>query len=162
MEEGEQTARVGEAVDRGPQGTIAVVEPARRFREPTAEEDALARRIIGAAIEVHRILGPGLLESVYEAALCIELAERGIPFVRQPELALFYKDHLVGKGRLDVVVDGRVVVELKSIESFAHVHTAQLLSYLSAGGLCLGLLINFNVAVLKDGIKRVVFGKLRR
>ena len=125
-------------------------------REPTAEEDGLARQVIGAAIEVHRILGPGLLESVYEEALCIELTDRRVPFVRQPVVDLKYKGRPVGKGRLDLLVGNCVVVELKAVEALTNVHKAQLISYLKTTGHHLGLLINFNVAVLRDGIKRVV------
>ena len=125
-------------------------------REPTAEQDGLARQVIGAAIEVRRILGPGLLESVYEEALCIELTDRCVAFVRQPAVDLKYKGRSVGKGRLDLLVGNCVVVELKAVEVLTNVHKAQLISYLKTTGHRLGLLINFNVAVLRDGIKRVV------
>ena len=125
-------------------------------REPTAEEDSLARQVIGAAIEVHRVLGPGLLESVYEEALCVELTERGVSFVRQPQVDLMYKGHPIGVGRLDLLVGGWVVVELKAVNALTDVHTAQLISYLRTTGYHLGLLVNFNVAVLKDGLKRIV------
>ena len=124
--------------------------------EPTKEVDALANALIGAAIEVHRILGPGLLESVYEEAMCVELQLRGIPFVRQSPIALDYKGHPVGKGQLDLLISSNVIVELKAVDSLADVHMAQVLSYLRITGLALALLINFNVALLKDGIKRVV------
>jgi GxxExxY protein len=131
-------------------------DSAVRLREPTAREDKLAREVIGAAIEVHRALGPGLLESVYEAALVVELTERRIPFVRQAHTELKYKGQPVGEGRLDLLVDEVLVVELKSVEALMPVHVAQVLSYLRASGCRLGLLINFNVDVLKNGIKRVV------
>ena len=124
--------------------------------EPTAQEDALARDVIGAAIEVHRVLGPGLLESVYEEALCVELIERGIPFTRQQRVALLYKGQAVGEGRLDFLIGGAVVVELKAVERLTDVHMAQVLSYLKTTGHRLGLLLNFNVAVLRDGIRRVI------
>ncbi|MBU0616447.1 MAG: GxxExxY protein [Planctomycetes bacterium] len=124
--------------------------------EPTECEDALAHEVIGAAIEVHRILGPGLLESIYEEALCIELTERRIPFVRQKRIDLMYKGHTIGAGRLDLLVGDALVVELKTVEALTDVHLAQVLSYLRTTGYRLGLLINFNVAVLKKGIRRVV------
>jgi GxxExxY protein len=102
------------------------------------------------------VLGPGLLESVYEEALCVELADRGIPFVRQPTVDLTYKDRPIGKGRLDLLVGSAVIIELKAVEALADVHAAQVISYLKMTGLHLALLINFNVARLKDGIKRLV------
>jgi GxxExxY protein len=128
-------------------------------REPSAEEDRLAREVIGAAIEVHRVLGPGLLESVYEEALCIELQLRGLAFVRQPAVDLAYKGHSVGRGRLDLLVGDRLVVELKAVDALSGVHTAQVISYLRTTGYRLALLINFNVPVLKDGVKRIVCGQ---
>jgi GxxExxY protein len=124
--------------------------------EPDRRTDELAHAVICAAIEVHRLPGPGYLESVYEAALCVELDLRGIPFVRQKSMAVDYKGHSVGKGRLDFVVDGCLIVELKAVEAVAPLHTAQVLSYLKATNLALGLLINFNVPVLKNGVKRIV------
>jgi GxxExxY protein len=123
--------------------------------EPDEELDRLAH-VIGAAIEVHRTLGPGFLESVYEEALCVELQLRGIVYSRQLPTAIEYKGHCVGEGRLDLVVGKRLLVELKAVESLATIHTAQLLSYLKTTGCKLGLLINFNVPVLKDGVKRIV------
>ena len=128
----------------------------RQVIEPSAEVNRLTGEVIGAAIEVHRVLGPGLLESVYEEALCVELALRNIPFVRQPSVDLSYKGHPIGKGRLDLLVDNALVVELKSVETLTAVHKAQLISYLKTTGYSLGLLINFNVPVLKDGIVRTV------
>ena len=125
-------------------------------REPDAELDRLAREVIGAAIEVHRVLGPGFLESVYEEALGVELTLRQIPFERQAPLAVDYKDHPVGEGRVDLLVGGALVVELKAVAALAPTHMAQVISYLRAKGTALGLLINSNVARLKDGIKRVV------
>jgi len=129
---------------------------ANALREPTAAQDRLARDVIGAAIEVHRMLGPGLLESVYEEALCVELAARGVEFTRQPCIELQYKGHPVGKGRMDLLVGNQIVVELKAVDQLAPVHKAQMISYLRMSGHRLGLLINFNVAVLRDGVKRVV------
>ncbi|MGH2566845.1 MAG: GxxExxY protein [Bacteroidota bacterium] len=120
-------------------------------------ENELTGKIIGAAIEVHRILGPGLLESSYEEPFCYELSELGLHFERQLALPVLYKRVKLDCGyRLDVVVEKSVIVELKSVESLLPIHQAQLLTYLRLSGLSVGLLINFNVAVLKDGIKRLV------
>ena len=127
-----------------------------KTNEPSERLDALAREVIGAAIEVHRILGPGFLESVYEEALCIELQLRGIPFMRQVPIAVGYKGRSVGGSRLDLLVGEALVVELKTVDAIAPIHTAQALSYLKATGCRLGLLINFNTHVLKDGVKRVI------
>jgi len=119
--------------------------------------EELTNRVIGAAIEVHRHLGPGLLESAYEQCLCHELALQGIPFQRQAPLPVFYKGiSLDCAYQMDVLVDDKVILELKSVERFAPIHEAQLLTYLKVSGKRVGLLINFNVAVLKDGIKRMV------
>jgi GxxExxY protein len=113
--------------------------------------------VIGAAIEVHRILGPGLLESVYEECLCRELMLRNVPFERQKELPLQYKGVEIDCGyRLDIVVDGALVLEVKACNGLEPVHEAQLLTYLRLTGLRIGLLINFNVPVLKEGIRRLV------
>jgi GxxExxY protein len=127
-----------------------------RVLEPDSEVDALARAVIGAAIEVHRRLGPGLTENLYENSLCVELRLRGIPFVRQAVVHVEYKGEVVGEFRLDLLVGGRLVVELKAIEQFAPVHKAIAITYLKITKCQLALLINFNVPVLKDGIKRVV------
>lgn len=124
--------------------------------EPSQEVDKLAHSVIGAAIEVHRNLGPGYLESVYEEALAVEFDLRSIPFERQKPIHIQYKGHSIGESRLDFLVGELLIVELKAVESLAGIHTAQVISYLKATRLHLGLLINFNVAVLKDGIKRVV------
>jgi GxxExxY protein len=111
--------------------------------------------IIGAAIEVHKTLGPGLLESAYEECLCRELAIRSLAFERQRALPVEYKGIRLDCGyRLDLLVAGNVVVEIKSVAAIEPVHEAQLLTYLKLGGWKLGLLINFNVPVLKDGIRR--------
>ena len=118
--------------------------------------ERLAYDVIGAAIEVHKALGPGLLESVYEEALVVELTERGISFVQQAPVNVTYKGESVGDGRVDLMIDETVVVELKAVEELAPIHTAQVLSYLRASGLRLGLIINFNVPMLRDGIKRVI------
>ena len=115
--------------------------------------------IIGAAIEVHRALGPGLLESAYEECLCRELSLRQIPFERQRPLPVEYKGLSLDCGyRIDLLVADTVVVEIKAVESLLPIHEAQLLTYLKLGGWKVGLLINFNVPVLKRGIRRRVLG----
>jgi GxxExxY protein len=117
----------------------------------------LTHEIIGAAIEVRRMLGPGLLESAYEECLARELTVRGVPFDRQKPLPLVYKDVKLDCGyRIDLLVDGRVVVELKAVDALAPIHDAIVLTYLRLLGCKIGLLINFNVTVLKDGIRRLV------
>jgi len=122
-------------------------------------EDKLSREIIGAAIEVHKYLGPGLLESAYEECLCRELSLRDLPFERQKAVPVEYKGVKLDCGyRLDVVVDKLVVLELKAINALESIHDAQLITYLKLTGLKLGMLINFNVPVLKNGIKRIVNG----
>ncbi|GAB4415919.1 MAG: hypothetical protein KatS3mg051_0058 [Anaerolineae bacterium] len=119
----------------------------------------LTQQIIGAAIEVHRALGPGLLESAYETCLCHELTLRQIPFDRQKQLPVIYKGIEVECGyRLDLLVADTVVVEIKAVEQFLPVHQAQVLSYLRLGGWEVGLLINFHVPVLRQGIRRIVLG----
>lgn len=119
----------------------------------------LSREVIGAAIEVHRTLGPGLLESAYEECLCHELNLRNLRFERQKPMPLLFKEVRLDCGyRLDLLVSNSLVVEIKSVETFLPVHEAQLLTYLKLGGWNLGLLINFNVPVLKEGIKRMVLG----
>ena len=121
------------------------------------EEDRLSKEIIGAAIEVHRHLGPGMLESAYEKCLCKELEIRNIEFEKQKPLAVVYKGITLDCGyKLDVVVEGKVILELKFVNKFESIHDAQLLTYLKIEDLKLGILINFNVPVLKDGIKRIV------
>jgi GxxExxY protein len=120
-------------------------------------EDALSREIIGAAIEVHQQLGPGLLESIYEHCLLKELNERGMHCLNQAPLPVRYKGELLDcEFRLDLLVENIVVVELKTVKKLESIHDAQLLSYLRLSGCKLGLLINFNVPVLKHGIKRIV------
>jgi GxxExxY protein len=123
------------------------------------ELNQITAAVIGAAIEVHRQLGPGLLESSYRECLCRELLLRRIPFEREKPLPLEYKGIHLGCGyRLDLLVYEAVVVEIKAIEALAPIHEAQLLTYLRIGGWRLGLLINFNVAVLKNGIRRRILG----
>ena len=119
--------------------------------------DALTKRIIGAAIEVHRTLGPGLLESAYEACLLFELHEAGLKIERQKPVPLVYKNVRLDCGyRLDLVVEGEVVVEVKSVSDAIAIHEAQLLSYLKLTGCQVGLLINFNVKLLRHGIRRII------
>jgi GxxExxY protein len=125
-------------------------------KEPDAETNRLSEQIIGAAIEVHKALGPGFAESVYENALSVELNVRNIPFRCQEPITLKYKDRVVGKGEIDLLVADKIIVELKSVESLAAVHKAQVISYLKAKHLQVGLIINFNVPVLVDGVKRVI------
>jgi GxxExxY protein len=122
-----------------------------------SERDPLTEQVIGAAIEVHRVLGPGLLESVYEHCLSHELKARGIEHRTQLELPVIYKGTpLDCHFFMDVVIPGRLVVELKTVEKLMPIHQAQLLTYMKLSGLRLGLLLNFNVALLKDGIKRMI------
>ncbi|MEJ5310833.1 MAG: GxxExxY protein [Anaerolineae bacterium] len=120
-------------------------------------EKALTENIIGAAIEVHRALGPGLLESVYQACLAREFSLRGLTFEQEKPIPVTYKDVNLDCGyRVDFLVNGKVVVELKAVEQMHPVYEAQLLTYLKLTGCKVGLLINFNVSVLKDGIVRRV------
>ncbi len=116
----------------------------------------LSRRVIGAAIEVHRHLGPGFAEGAYEAALVIELHLCGISVERQVPVSLQYKDHVVWTGQLDLLVENALVIELKAIETVLPLHRAQLHAYLRATGNLLGLLLNFNVTALREGIHRVI------
>jgi len=116
-------------------------------------DSEITESIIAAAITVHRELGPGFLESVYEQALAVEFALRGIAFVRQHAIPLFYRDHQIGEHRLDFVVEGKIVVELKAVEALEKVHFAIVRSYLKAGGLSDGLILNFSSMPLT--VKRV-------
>lgn len=123
------------------------------------ETNRVTGTVIGAAIEVHRALGPGLLESAYEECLCRELSLRKIPFERQRSLPVKYKGVALDCGyRLDLLVADQVVVEVKAVEKLLPIHEAQLLTYLRLGGWKVGLLLNFNVPVLKQGIRRLVLG----
>jgi len=134
-----------------------VVEHTSHDYEPDDEVERLANRVIGAAIEVHKHLGPGFPEAVYEEALCVELELRGIPFVRQAPINVVFKYRTVGEGRIDLLVEDTLVVELKAVEAIAPVHKAQVRSYLKATGCRLGLLINFNTPLLREGgIKRII------
>ena len=120
-------------------------------------EEELTGQIIGAGIEVHRELGPGLLESAYEACLCYELSVRKIPFTRQVMLPLVYKSVRIDCGyRADVIIADKVLVEVKAVETVTDLHKAQLLTYLRITGMKVGLILNFNSVVLKDGIVRLV------
>ncbi len=115
----------------------------------------LSRRVIGLAIEVHRELGPGLLENAYEECLCVELRQAGISHLRQCKLPVIYKGlSLDCNYRIDIAVERQLIVEVKSVDHIAPVHEAQLLTYLRLSGIPVGLLLNFNTAVLKDGIRR--------
>ncbi len=119
--------------------------------------EELSGQIRGAAIEVHRELGPGLLESAYEECLCYELRSRGIAFDRQLELPVKYKGlHLDCGYRIDVLVEKKIILELKSVDSLLAIHDAQLMTYLKLSGCKLGMLMNFNVVLMKDGMKRIV------
>ena len=127
--------------------------------EPSIQSarDSLTESVIGFAIEVHRTLGPGLLESAYQECLCYELKANGIAFGRQVALPVIYKTVKLDCGyRMDLVVDDQLVVELKTVEKILPIHEAQLLTYLRLSGIRTGLLLNFNTAVLKNGIKRMV------
>ena len=129
--------------------------------EEMAHLNQLSRDFIAAAIEVHRELGPGLLESVYEVCLCEELLMRGIPFQTQVDLPLLYKGRDTGKTfRLDMLIDDTLIVELKAVEELKSVHEVQLLTYLKLTNKPIGLLVNFNVPYLRDGVKRKINGKI--
>jgi GxxExxY protein len=130
---------------------------AQRHREIQNERDPRTASIIGATIEVHRYLGPGLLESAYEECLCHELHLRALSFERQVDLQVGYKGVLLSCGyKVDLIVEQQVVLELKAVERLLPIHEAQLLTYLKLSGKTVGLLINFNTAVLARGIKRFV------
>lgn len=125
--------------------------------QPTPHQEELARQFVDAALEVHRELGPGYDELIYENALAVELELRGIPFNRQKTIKVFYKGVEVGEGRLDLLLDDELVVELKAVDELNPRHLAQVISYLKATELPLGLLVNFHVDLLKKGLKRVVY-----
>ena len=111
---------------------------------------------IGCAIAVHRTLGPGYLESIYKKAMCIELESRGLQYVKERSIDVVYRGIPISGQRVDLIVEGLIVVELKAVESFAEIHRAQVISYLRTTGLRGGLLVNFRVRVLKDGLQRIV------
>jgi len=121
------------------------------------ENDPLTEKIIGFAIGIHRDLGPGLLESAYEECLCYELEQGGLSFRRQAALPVVYKSVRLECGyRMDIVVEDQVIIELKTVERLLPIHEAQMLTYLKLSGIRTGLLLNFNVPVLKDGIRRML------
>jgi GxxExxY protein len=125
--------------------------------DASPDVEQLAHRAIGAAIEVHRHLGPGFVERVYEEAMAVELSIRRIPFQRQFEIDIQYKEHPVATSRLDLLIDDKLIVELKAVESIGPLHVKQMLSYLAASGLELGLVFNFNVPSMNErGIRRVL------
>ncbi|WP_309092629.1 GxxExxY protein [Phenylobacterium sp.] len=141
---------MAEPSERGP--------PRRQERqEPSAAADAVARQIVDASLKVHKALGPGLLESVYEACLRHELTLRGLSVRRQVPQPLEYEGLQLDAGyRLDLLVEDLVIVEVKAVEALTRLHKAQLITYLKLSGLRLGLLINFNVVLLKDGVRRLL------
>jgi len=122
-----------------------------------AEQDPLTGQIIGASMNVRSAFGAGLLESVYQKSLCLELRAQGIRFQAQQAIDITYRSQQVGRLVADIVVEGPVILELKSVERLLPIHTAQLITYLKATGIKTGLLINFNVRHLRQGIKRVVY-----
>ncbi|MEM6329546.1 MAG: GxxExxY protein [Planctomycetota bacterium] len=128
------------------------------MHKPIAQSaERAGKKLLDAAFHVHTVLGPGLLESVYERCLCIELAKRGVEFQSQVTLPIVYEGQQIDDGlRLDILVAGSVIAELKAVADLLPIHHAQLMSYLKLSSLHLGFLINFNVPNLKDGIKRVV------
>lgn len=120
-------------------------------------ENEISNKIIGFAIEVHRILGPGLLESAYEECLFYELSNSGLDVKKEIPMPLIYKEIKLDHGyRMDLLVENKVVIEIKTVEAFTEVHAAQMLTYLKLGGYKLGLLMNFHVSLMKNGIKRYV------
>ena len=122
-----------------------------------SHDSDLSERVIGSAIDVHRRLGPGLLESAYEEGLCFELKQSGINYKRQVPLPIVYKDVRLDCGyRLDVVVEGQLVIEIKTVERITPLHEAQMLTYLRLSGTNVGLLMNFNSVVLREGLRRFV------
>ena len=116
----------------------------------------ITEQIIGCAIKVHRELGPGLPEAICETALCIELQSQGIPFKRQVGVPVYYKGHLISEHRPDLIVADEIVIEVKNVERIAQVHVAQVLTYLRITSLKVGLILNFNSATMRAGVRRVV------
>lgn len=120
-------------------------------------ENEISNIILGCAIEVHKRLGPGLLESAYQECLCHELTSKGLSIVKEKPMPIIYKDIKLNHGyRIDILVENKVVIEIKTVDAFSDVHIAQILTYLKLGEYKLGLLLNFNVTSLKNGIKRVI------
>lgn len=125
-------------------------------QEKSVLHEELTEKIIECAMEVHKRLGPGLLESNYQAAFALELTHRGIPFVREPQYSVEYRGAIIGHHRPDFVIDGRVVVEIKSVATYDPVFASQVITYMRLTGSSVGLLLNFNRPLMKDGIKRFV------
>jgi GxxExxY protein len=126
------------------------------MQEPDPELDAIAHLVIGSATEVDRGLGPGFLESTYAKALAVELRQRNVQFLQEAPINLVYKGEAIGEGRIDLLVEDVLIVELKAVERLAPIHQARVMSYLKTSRKNLGLLINFNVEVLRDGIRRII------
>src|SRR5262245_31772526 len=122
----------------------------------SADVEALVTRVIGCCIVVHRALGPGLLEHIYSRAMCLELSPSMVPYEREVQIPVSYRNEVLCYQRLDIVVADQIVLELKAVKRLVPVHCAQLLSYLKASKLRIGLLVNFNVPVLQHGLKRIV------
>lgn len=130
------------------------------LKEPSKQADELANKVIGAAIEVHKHLGPGFPESVYRRALMHELRLQGIAARTESLVEVVYKDERVGEGRIDIFVEGELIVELKTVEAIDDVHVGQVISYLKATGKVLGIVINFKVAAIRgSAIKRVILSE---
>jgi GxxExxY protein len=121
-----------------------------------SDHEDLIRKIIGCCIEVHKALGPGLLEEIYRRAVAIELVEAGLPAEMERRVPVLYRGRFLTEQRLDLIVDERVLIEVKAVERLAPVHLAQVMSYLRLTGLRVGLLMNFNTAVLPDGLRRII------
>lgn len=120
-------------------------------------ENEISNIILGCAIEVHKRLGPGLLESAYQECLCYELTSKGLSIVKEKPMPIIYKDIKLNHGyRIDILVENKVVIEIKTVDAFSDIHIAQVLTYLKLGEYKLGLLLNFNVTTLKNGIKRII------
>ena len=131
-------------------------ENTERFITDIKELNKITEKIIGCAIEVHRNLGPGLLESIYESALCVEFDNNDVEYQRQILIPVRYKGNIIGEHKLDLLVENEIIVELKAIDKMAPIFEAQLLSYLKMAKKKLGLLINFNSIQLKEGLKRII------
>jgi GxxExxY protein len=142
--------------DQRPETRRPETETPTRAPIPAATE-RIASEVIGAAIEVHRHLGPGFLEKIYQEALCVELCARRISFERQKSIAVTYKGVMIPGQRIDLVVAGCVLVELKATSTVHAIHEAKVISYLKTTGLRLGLLLNFHEVTLKQGLKRIVY-----
>jgi len=130
--------------------------PGTDYMEIPEELQTLSRQVIGAAIEVHRRLGPGMPEEACEGAMCIELTKRAIPFERQKIVEIRYHGVVVARAKFDLLVAGKLIVEIKSCETLAPVHRLQVLAYMRILKQPMGLLINFNVPILKQGIRRII------